>query len=233
MSFYGFMLQYLHFLQFAIAPTTQDEDPNTPESTTDRSRGIQLVLGGYSYGSLIASHVPTLDATVDLFQSVLSASADSPLRQIGRLARRIAVASTEKLRGADAPGLADDARLCTSTTHVSYLLVSPLLPPISQFLTVFSALSLTVRVESSSAGGKHIPCPRPFDQLSRHRTLALFGDQDNFTAARKLEKWSDELARVPQSQFQAREIGGAGHFWRETRVEAQARQALREWIHQP
>lgn len=232
MSFYGFMLQCLHYLQLAFAPTEQPNGPDTFESR-DQSPGIQLILGGYSYGSLIVSHVPTLEAMVELFQSSSSASADSPIGQISQMAKRVAVASFEKLQNADAPRMADDSELCASTTQVSYLLVSPLLPPISQLLTVFSTLSLNIQVDPSSVHGKHIPCPHPSDQLSRHRTLAIFGDQDTFTTARKLEKWSDELARMPQSQFQSREIAGAGHFWREKGVEAGVRHALREWIHQP
>jgi hypothetical protein len=34
-------------------------------------------------------------------------------------------------------------------------------------------------------------------QQSTHHTLALFGDQDNFTSAEKLRKWSDEMVHMP------------------------------------
>lgn len=91
-------------------------------------------------------------------------------------------------------------------------------------------MSLNVGSETS-AQGKHIPCPKPTDQLRAHRTLALYGNQDTFTSARKLQKWSEELARGLDSNFRYREIDKAGHFWREDGVEVQARSALRDWLH--
>ncbi|CAK44641.1 hypothetical protein [truncated ORF], partial [Aspergillus niger] len=71
------------------------------------------------------------------------------------------------------------------TAAVSYLLVSPLLPPVNQFLTLFSKMSLDASAQTSSAPGQgkqgQIPCPKPADQLCAHETLAIFGDEDTFT----------------------------------------------------
>lgn len=230
-SFYGFMLQYLHFLKLALAPREQVDSPK-PHKATDgvkNSPDICLILGGYSYGSLIASHVPTLDTMLDLFQSVpttTSTNKATPIHEIRSTAKRIATLSLEQLQMTHS--LADASDLRALTTSVSYLLVSPLLPPISQFLTVFSTLSLNVKTETPK--GPHIPCPRPADQQSTHHTLALFGDQDTFTSVGKLERWSDEMVHIPRSQFQFRIINGAGHFWRENGVEVRARHALKEWL---
>ena len=214
------MLQYLHELR----------------SGTRRLHGIHadgrhpgghsnhLILGGYSYGSMIASHVPTLDVILDLFQPEAS-SLDTPIAQIGRAARNIAAESIPSWQPTQPDNFVDGPELHAPTT-VSYLLISPLLPPVSQFLTAFSTLSVNVGGGSAQAR----LAARPIDQLSMHRTLALFGNQDTFTSARKLQRWSAELGCVPHSRFQGCEIEGAGHFWREEGVEMHARQALREWL---
>ncbi|KAJ6140572.1 hypothetical protein N7470_010368 [Penicillium chermesinum] len=191
-SFYGFMLQYLRELL-----------PRGHQSETEAQRpDIQLVLGGYSYGSLIASHVPTVD--------------------IGRAAGKIAASTRE-------PPHEEGGEISTTTPCdsicVSYLLVSPLLPPVSSFLTVFSTLAIDLGGRSAQARPA-----RPAEQLSAHRTLALFGDGDAFTSVRKLQRWSAEMGRIPQSRFQGCEIKGAGHFWREDGVETEARRVLREWL---
>ncbi|CAG7971403.1 unnamed protein product [Penicillium nalgiovense] len=183
-SFYGFMLQYLHFLKLALAPSEQ-VDPSKPRKATDgvkNSTDTRLILGGYSYGSLIASHVPTLDTMLDLFQSApttTSTNKATPIHEITSTAKRIVGLSLEQLRVSHS--LADVSELRALTTSISYL-------------------------------------------------LALFGDQDNFTSAEKLRRWSDEMVHMPRSQFQFRMIDGAGHFWRENGVEVQARHALKEWL---
>ncbi|KAJ5090631.1 hypothetical protein N7532_009315 [Penicillium argentinense] len=224
-SFYGFMLQYLRRLKHALADKQQGLSPErSPPSGGDD--GIRLILGGYSFGSLITSHAPGLDVILDLFRSN-TASPSQSVDQIGSVAREIASASLRRL-GPENPdlGTADDSRpRAPPSISICYLLVSPLLPPVSQFLTAFSNLSLNVGVEGS-AQAQH------GDQLSTHSTLALYGDQDTFTSARKLQRWSAEMARVPQSRFQSCEVAGAGHFWREDGVEARARQRLREWLQQ-
>ncbi|KAJ5964327.1 uncharacterized protein N7479_004203 [Penicillium vulpinum] len=229
-SFYGFMLQYLHFLKLALAPEDQgDSNLRKPTGEEPSSPDIRLILGGYSYGSLIASHVPTLDTMLDLFQSApmtTSANEETPIHEIRSTAKHLAGLSLERLQRSHC--LADAPDLHALMTSISYLLVSPLLPPISQFLTVFSTLSLNLKTETPK--GPHIPCPRPADQQSTHHTLALFGDQDTFTSAGKLRRWADEMVHIPHSQFQSRMIDGAGHFWRENGVEMRARHALREWL---
>ncbi|OQE39266.1 hypothetical protein PENCOP_c007G00261 [Penicillium coprophilum] len=229
-SFYGFMLQYLHILGLVLAPRDQvDSKPHKVSDEENKSPDIRLVLGGYSYGSLIASHVPTLDTMLDLFQPVpttTSTNKATAIYDIRSTAKRIAALSLEKLQMSC--NLTDSPDLRASMISISYLLVSPLLPPISQLLTVFSTLSLKVKTETSQ--GPHIRCPRPADQQSTHHTLALFGDQDTFTTAGKLQQWSDEMVRMSRSQFQFRMIVGAGHFWRENGVEVRARHALKEWL---
>ncbi|CAG8412488.1 unnamed protein product [Penicillium salamii] len=216
-SFYGFMLNYLHRLKHALAPNQSAAEPctSTPGGLEDPSPDItpslsdvHLILGGYSYGSLIASHVPSLGVIVDLFQT-----SDPSISEIRNTAYRVAISSL------DHPISLTDPDLSALTT-ISYLLVSPLLPPISQLLTIFTTLSLKV-------ASRTLPCPDPADQLSRHRTLALAGNQDSFVSAAKLERWSEDLLHMPGSQFQFRMIDGADHFWRRNE---RARLFLRVWL---
>jgi hypothetical protein len=200
---------------------------------------IQLILGGYSFGSLIASHAPDVDVILELFGSDSNTDPSTPINKIGRVARKIAAASTRHFNPSNPDvlvgpatdtdiGTADDSQPRASPTmSIAYLLVSPLLPPVSHFLTCFSTLSLNVGVKEGQGRLVHT---RPDHQLSTHSSLALYGDGDTFTSAPKLQRWSAEMARVPQSRFQSGEIGGAGHFWREDGVEAKARGRLREWL---
>jgi alpha/beta superfamily hydrolase len=218
-SLYGFMLNYLQELHSTLASRQ-----NTPPT-----EAIHLVIGGYSFGSLIASHVPPLDVMLDLFCNGPT-TPTTPIYEIGSAAQKIAAQSTRHLPPAkqnpDQDNQADQPTSRVVTT-ISYLLVSPLLPPVSQLLTAFSALSVSVGGKSSAQAR---PAGRPAEQLSAHRTLALFGDQDTFTSARKLQRWSAEMARMSQSGFTGCEIEGAGHFWRENGVETRARRALQEWL---
>lgn len=255
-SLYCFLLYFLHILKIGSLPP-KDQECETTDScnyfnteTEDASAEMEIVLGGYSYGSMIASHLPTIDVIVDLFREIPAGTA---LYDICKIAERVAARWEEKLqkqvvesrtshdlnpvydRDAPAAGTGDDGgnayhiEIPKAAVSISYLLVSPLLPPISQLLTVFSTLSLNIGAETS-AQGKHIPCPKPADQLCSHRTLAIYGNQDTFTSAKKLRRWSDEMARGPCSTFQYREVDGAGHFWREDGVEEQARNVLRDWL---
>lgn len=220
------MLVYLHHLRHALDQGLLGDSNAARDPAPDEDRPIHLILGGYSFGSLIASHVPTIDVMVDLFRPG-TASPDTPIPEIGRRAGKIAAATIRQIKPThrDCDSQTDGIGLNASTS-ISYLLVSPLRPPVSSFLTGFSSLSFSVGGTSAQAR----PVPHPGDQLSKHRTLAIYGDQDDFTSVRKLQRWSDELMRVPQSQFQGVVVEGAGHFWREEGVEEQARRALREWL---
>lgn len=157
---------------------------------------------------MIASHVPSLEVVVDLFQT-----SDPSIPEIGETAYRVAISSL------DHPISPTDPDLSALTT-ISYLLVSPLLPPITNFLMIYTSVCLKLP-------SRTLPCPDPADQLSRHRTLALAGNQDSFVSAAKLERWSDELSHMPGSQFQFRMIDGADHFWRRNE---RARLFLRAWL---
>jgi len=224
------MLQYLHRVKVALLQKLPSDPDHAPSPTASADR-IHLIVGGYSFGSLIASHVPTLDVVIDLFRTGAT-TPDTPIYDIGRKARKIAAATIRDLGPANPeesgnPDNPDRIELSAETT-ISYLLVSPLRPPVSQLLTGFCSLSLNV-------GGKSAPAlaraaVRPADQLSAHPTLALYGNRDEFTSVHKLRRWSADLGHVPQSRFQSGEVEGAGHFWREEGAAEEAKRILREWL---
>ncbi|KAL4864593.1 hypothetical protein BDV12DRAFT_175898 [Aspergillus spectabilis] len=226
-SYYGFMMLYLHCLRLNNLFRSEGES---------NEEGIHLILGGYSYGSLVASHLPASGAVADIFND---GAYGTPTHEIFLTARNTCALSRDEIPRAtllldpDAPSVGQVAKdvLQSASTTISYLLISPLLPPINLFLTLFLDLSLEVDTEASGQRRK-IPCPNPTDQLSAHRTLAIYGDEDTFTSVSKLRKWSDELSNVPPSQFVSTEVEGAGHFWREASAEQEARHSLRLWLRQ-
>ncbi|KAI9882029.1 MAG: hypothetical protein M1823_006234 [Watsoniomyces obsoletus] len=112
-------------------------------------------------------------------------------------------------------------------TH--YLLISPLLPPISSLATFFSNTPSTTR-SSKDENADDASSSSSSSKLVRSPTLAIYGDRDIFTSYKKLQKWASELAKQPHSRFRCCEVQGAGHFWVEEGVERRLRGAVREWI---
>jgi len=244
---------------------------------------MTLVIGGYSYGSLITNHLPTTDQILQRFQKVSKGTAGAEIRlratrlsaqwrKNARLYREEQHArksgSHEKLRisarvmavaiGGDEsdPGTRrtshegrtsmdavrrsmDRSRMklglrqyrhssemseCTfieesltpakiplPQTH--YLLISPLLPPISMFATMFSKGLINHE-----------------EKLVRNPTFAVYGDEDFFTSPRKLRRWAEGLKAKPESQFHFHEVAGADHFWREEGSDSQMRNAIKGWL---
>ncbi|KAK6003313.1 hypothetical protein QM012_001158 [Aureobasidium pullulans] len=112
-------------------------------------------------------------------------------------------------------------------TH--YLLISPLLPPLSNFLALSTSSLMFWR------HADHIP-----HNLVQHPTLVVFGTKDVFTSSHKLDVWCKKMDALSsqaagsngKSCFTWKKVEGAGHFWREHGVEAQLTDSLREWVHE-
>lgn len=101
----------------------------------------------------------------------------------------------------------------------SYLLVSPLLPPVSSLATLpFGFRSLRHNHEELSK------------RLSLHHSLAVFGNDDIFTSAHKLRKWAKGVGEERNSAFRYVEIEHAGHFWRDHGVQDALKTAITGWI---
>ena len=115
-----------------------------------------------------------------------------------------------------------------------YLLISPLLPPISMLATMFTKLKLLQKENNHStqtADPKALTsssCSQ--DNLTANPTLAVWGSNDFFTSNKKLRKWAEQLAQKAASRFMYHEIFGAGHFWHEEGAEARMTDTIGKWI---
>ena len=266
-------------------------------SQGDRIPGIDermvLILGGYSYGSLITSNLPSTEVILSCFTTVSKGTAEAEIRlramnlsnqwnveaeQHSRRGRRAAQstlrasphsaifggeesepgtrrASRESRRSIDIVRRSMDHSRTKLGTHRSsseanptllevklermdvappnsyYLLISPLLPPVSMLATMFSRASV-FRSENiqptKPATTASASCAE--EKFRMHPTLAISGDKDFFTSHKKLRKWAERLIVESNSRFTCREIKGAGHFWHEEGVDGQMRGCIRDWV---
>ncbi|GAA5863431.1 hypothetical protein JCM1840_007525 [Sporobolomyces johnsonii] len=73
---------------------------------------------------------------------------------------------------------------------------------------------------------------RTMIQKGEHRTLAIFGDGDQFSSVGKFRRWSDELGKEAGStgRWQAVEVEGADHFWGDRAKKRELLEAVRKWL---
>ena len=100
-SFVGFFVHYMESLRQSAfrSPSERTFEPTlspiqsnyntTSEADARATQGTKLVLGGYSYGALIAMQLPTLEVILHRFQSVAkgTAEAEARLRAVGLAAQ--------------------------------------------------------------------------------------------------------------------------------------------------
>ncbi|MCJ1464311.1 hypothetical protein MMC07_002924 [Pseudocyphellaria aurata] len=311
-SFVGFFVQYLDLL---MPPTALESSPafmensanlspipsnqvTAPKSCEADRQTMTIILGGYSFGSLLASHLPSVDVILERYAKIVKGSTEAEIRlraqtlstrrnkeahdhclvERGRnLISHKSSASSSRSMGIvfggeeSEPGsrqasqdskrslefirrsMDRSRRKLDLRTHsnggsaeceelleagkilepqVYYLLISPLLPPISLFATMFSRFSNSSAEKEDllSFKGHHHTSAAIDEQLVNHPTLAIYGDKDFFTSPKKLRRWAEGLAERTNSLFQFKEIRGAGHFWHEEGVDVQMRTSVREWL---
>ncbi|KAK7553716.1 Alpha/Beta hydrolase protein [Phyllosticta paracitricarpa] len=108
----------------------------------------------------------------------------------------------------------------------AYLLISPLLPPLSFLIApslapstaVLPSFSLSLFSSSASRSSSSNP-------LTMHPTLILFGANDGFTGSKRLRAWCSKLA----AEAEAEVVAGAGHFWLEAGAMRQLRGRVKTW----
>ncbi|KAH7406124.1 hypothetical protein DE146DRAFT_676693 [Phaeosphaeria sp. MPI-PUGE-AT-0046c] len=283
-SFAACFIHYMGYLQpyTARSSKTTHGDNLTP-GQADTSPIV--ILGGYSYGSLILKHLPPVS---DILRSSASAVSGSATDEILHRSRTLAQQSNttwintarsqeregrsrtqrhEKpspvimggeettpdkrktsrdiRRSVDRGPSGDFGRRLRSFSHshcrrtddptplpqeiveiapmipprVHYLLISPLTTPISSL----AATGLGQKLWSKS---KVV-----FEDITRqHPTLAIYGDSDIFTSAKRIRDWSEQLKKgTPDSLFSSVEVPRAGHFWVEGGAEEALRNALCNW----
>ncbi|OAL56618.1 hypothetical protein IQ07DRAFT_674788 [Pyrenochaeta sp. DS3sAY3a] len=289
-SFAAFFMHYMCYLEpFPPSDAVFDpeQSPISPQAhrssknqKSQREESPIVVLGGYSYGSLILKHLPPVPTMLQPFATPLSGSAaDEVILRARKLAdqsnlewinlarnherektrrketHKHAVSmggeetSPDKRRSSRDIRRSFDGRrslevrtALRSLSHrrrkdegpttppqevqkpsiimptVRYLLISPLTPPIS----TIAAPALGRRFWHRAPEGEQ-------EVIGKHPALAIYGDQDVFSSAKKLRDWSQQLKAQHGSQFTGIEVEGAGHFWVEKGVEGRMRTALREW----
>ncbi|KAF2192298.1 hypothetical protein K469DRAFT_730900 [Zopfia rhizophila CBS 207.26] len=290
-SFAVFFMHYLSFLRPFPSPDanfTPDQSLISSQKHKDSFGSIEeakkthVVLGGYSYGSLILKHLPPLPSILQPFSAPTEGTAASeiilrahkladqsnlewinwtrnsergknkkchnhaPSVTMGgeetspdvRLSSREIRRSMEGSRSLDlgtrvrslsyrrrkdehpsTPPDANEMQFGVQVPEIRYLLVSPLLPPLS----TLAATGLGHKFWNKSHAKEH------HEILTTHATLAVFGGQDMFTSAKKVLTWAERLGKGSGGRFTYAEIAGAGHFWHEHGVEEKLRDTLKSW----
>lgn len=280
-------MSYLRPLPSSNAVFTPDQSPvsraglKLDESFNAASDSHVVILGGYSYGSLILKHLPPVPSILQPFAAPISGSAaeeivlrahkladqsnlewiniarDSSRKRRAGTEATLSVtvggeetsperrrSSREIRRSMDGRRSLDIGGRLRSLSHrhrtdsnpqtppegnvvrpsitvpeVRYLLVSPLMPPVS-------ALAAPALVHKFWNRSLHTSGQ---DVIAKHQSLAIFGDQDIFTSVKRVRDWASRLQTGSDSKFGSVEIQGAGHFWHEPGVEDKLRLALTDW----
>ena len=303
-SFLGFFLHYLNTLRL---PYHGEAAPNSPDAplapiptgvelgnpSEEAQSEPTLILSGYSYGSLITTYLPPIDAILKRFAHVKQGTSEAEIRlRASSLASQwnqdaqlhsefyqdrflkapsthgtspnstpLAMGGEESEPGTRRPSqesrrsidlvrkslehsrthfgrrVSGKATQCLEPPHylvpitlrvprICYLLVSPLLPPVSSLATFFShSHARLIKAPSSPLASGNID-----HKLASHPTLAIYGDKDFFVSQHKLRKWADTISNRPSSMFSFHAIADAGHFWQETSSETAIRRFVRKWV---
>ncbi|KAF3938797.1 hypothetical protein ABW19_dt0203205 [Dactylella cylindrospora] len=191
---------------------------------------MQVLLAGYSYGSLIASRTPSAEKLVGHCKDdgdVLAyatrtayewASAEkrrsfAMIRGSGRGRNPWSTdeeddeeAASSEAAG-DGEGKPKAGHAIRERLETSYLLISPLIPPVSFLLNIPNPLSWFQRKKHDEAGDVG------GEEEGEMETLAVYGTNDNFTGVGRYRNWARERAERGKGTFKAVEVEGAGHFW--------------------
>jgi len=123
--------------------------------------------------------------------------------------------------------------------HPAYMLISPLQGLVIHLATMSFSNPFgkkTTRLAKpkvdhdgtrSPAGDEAASAYEAEHKLISNPTLAVYGDQDVFVAAKKLRDWAKRLETAPSSRFRAHGVSTAGHFWTEEGVLYNMRDAVR------
>ena len=258
-----------------------------------------LILGGYSYGSLITAHLPARDVVCEIFESPGADSAENEIKlraedlsreakayfdmyslgislsptkirvknreepkppsrgaimggydsdtanrrvsressrrsldgervkqSIDNVRRKISHHRVTSSQKAEAPVERSHRAMDRVLVQVAYILISPLLPPIAGFTTMFSKLCFTGKGNAKKATSSP---PEEFDELTTHPSICIYGSKDAFTSDRKLQRWTDQLGSKEGSRFVAVRTT-SGHFWQDVEEIVRLQHALIDWL---
>lgn len=284
MHYLSYLRPYPKVIPQEMSPVVSEAEYHKSPALGRKDEGPVVILGGYSYGSLILRHLPPVPAMLQPFVAPIAGSAsdeillraraladqsnmawrepvrnhecESRCRKKGRepkhsvtmggeettpekrrtsrevrrsTDRRLSVEFGNRLRSLshshrrrkdDSPPIQLETHEVAQITMpaVRYLLISPLTPPVS---------TLAAPALGHKFWHKWKGCSE--EVVAHHIGLAVYGDQDVFTSARRIRDWGEQLKAIQGSRFSSVEVADAGHFWVESGVEEKLRGALREW----
>ncbi|KAG7284028.1 hypothetical protein NEMBOFW57_010386 [Staphylotrichum longicolle] len=274
MSVVGFVSHYVHFLDpfkqgLPSRPASASRDdgvveaggrvqskirirpptPTSPEPASSAARPI-LLLGGYSYGSMITSQLPALETIVAVFKTP---ECGTHAAEVRLRAQHLAEMQNTVLASARAAA-ADHLRPMSPRKHVGLRVGGDEENRKShEFRRSLSAefeetirhgvAELMARTRKGhkwshkSATGKSLEptalartvSPEAEDKLVQNSTLAIYGDRDGFVPVRKLRDWASRLEAMQGSKFRAHEVSSANHFWAQRNVASTLREAVRSF----
>lgn len=113
--------------------------------------------------------------------------------------------------------------------QLAYLLVSPLLGPVSMLTTMF--IRPTFECRNPQTGGVEWRDESNKEaKLTEHATCLIYGTKDVFTSSRRLHRWAESLRKQAPSTLTVHEVEGAGHFWVEKGMSTQLQSSVKGWL---
>ncbi|ENH63899.1 hypothetical protein FOC1_g10008041 [Fusarium oxysporum f. sp. cubense race 1] len=231
----AFVLHYVHDLD-PFRPhidNTLHSEPSTPTrleapvsldaavTSAPRPRPI-LLMGGYSYGGMIVTQIPPLDAILQPFISPIAGSDAAEVRlRAAHLAEQqninppTAVVPPEP--GEHLPRITD-----LTMPRPAYLMISPPQGVVTHLATMSLLPSALVKNKDPQDVAAE-------EKLVRNPSLVIFGDEDGFAPVGKFRSWKAKMEGKMGSQFKGTEIETAGHFWVEEGVLDQLRERVGEF----
>ncbi|KAK6508602.1 hypothetical protein TWF506_010686 [Arthrobotrys conoides] len=242
----------------STATTTNPVDATTTISSTPlKKQPIKFLLAGYSYGSLIASRTPpasrvlkTVDKDILAYATRTAYEwASTEKRRSFAMVRGAALGRSVWANDDDYDDEEDEEeRGETSGNHgggadekvnynvqleieSSWLLVSPLLPPVSMFLNLPNPMSWfpTKKKKEEAEGENNLEND---DGTEDERDVfAVYGTDDMFTGIGRYRNWVKGKVERSNGRFRGVEVDGAGHFWmQEEEWMVKLRERVAGWI---
>ncbi|KAK6538616.1 hypothetical protein TWF694_010194 [Orbilia ellipsospora] len=241
-------------------PATVGVSNGSTTATGDIKEGgkpaMKVLLAGYSYGSLIASRIPSADKILKSVDCDVLAYATRTAYEWASTEKRRSFAMHRGVAAGMSPWCADlcdeeeeqgetsgskePSVVAAAKDKVNYevqmklethwLLVSPLLPPVSILLNLPNPLSWFHRSKKNEHDESE---EEAADEGGDERDmLVVYGTNDMFTGVGRYRNWiKGRTTGRRKGEFHAVEVEGAGHFWmQEEAWMVRLREGVAAWI---
>ncbi|KAK6527206.1 hypothetical protein TWF281_010396 [Arthrobotrys megalospora] len=257
----AFLVKYVECIDphaFTISTTsTTVEVPANSTPQPLKKQPIKVLLGGYSYGSLIASRTPSADRILKTMDKDVLAYATRTAYEWASTEKRRSFAMVrgaalgrsvwanndddeeEECQGEGSKdgnnsnergsgGVDEKVNYNVQLEMESYwLLVSPLLPPVSMFLNLPNPIAWLPTKKKKEEEEEHLE-----DEVEDERdVLAVYGSDDLFTGVGRYRNWTKGKVERSGGKFRGVEVDGAGHFWmQEEAWMVKLREGVAGWV---